>query len=174
MMRAAVARPPATPPAAVPPPSSPAVTEPDGDAVPAEPSLATGDRSAAETKEAAGPSTAAPLAPVDAPEDTATEPAESAVPPRIVIVKPAPLTRAMPRYPPAAERLGLGRTVTLRVLVGTDGRAEQVERVGPKAGLGFDRAAEEAAFASTWRAGSRDGEPTSMWVELRFEFRPDD
>ena len=88
------------------------------------------------------------------------------------IVNPKLVARATPRYPVAAQRHGRGATLTVRVLIGTDGRVEEIERVGPKAGMGFDRAAEEAALASTWEPGRRAGEPTAMWADLRFEFRP--
>jgi len=87
-------------------------------------------------------------------------------------VKPSLLARPTPRYPVAAQRQGRSAVVTIRVLIGVEGRVEEVERVGDKAGMGFDRAAEKAAFASTWRPGTRGGEPTPMWAELRFEFRP--
>ena len=72
----------------------------------------------------------------------------------------------------AARRHNRGASVTVRVLVGPDGQVQDVERVGGRAGMGFDRAAEDAARASTWVAGSRNGEPSAMWAELRFEFKP--
>ena len=92
--------------------------------------------------------------------------------PAMVLVNPRLLTRPAPRYPAAARRHNRGASVTVRVLVGPDGQVQDVERVGGRAGMGFDRAAEDAARASTWVAGSRNGEPSAMWAELRFEFKP--
>ena len=122
--------------------------------------------------------------PAPPPAEPETTPAPPAAPPAdepqvspaaataLELVNPKLLDRPMPRYPAAARRHGRGASVVVRVLVGPDGRVQQVEKVGPKAGLGFDRAAEEAARASTWLTGTRNGEPTAMWAELRFEFRP--
>ena len=88
------------------------------------------------------------------------------------IVTPELVSRPTPRYPVAAQRQRRGAKLVVRVLIGVDGRVQEVERTGPKAGLGFDRAAEQAALASIWEPGTRDGEPTPMWAELRFEFVP--
>ncbi|MFQ5350108.1 MAG: DUF4388 domain-containing protein [Thermoanaerobaculia bacterium] len=90
----------------------------------------------------------------------------------LAIVNPTLVTRPLPRYPPAARRHQRSATVRVRVLIGVDGKVQEIERIGPKAGLGFDRAAEDAAWGSVWQAGSRGGEPAALWAELRFEFRP--
>jgi TonB family protein len=64
--------------------------------------------------------------------------------------------------------------VTVRVLVDENGQVAQVEQSGPRAGLGFDRAAVEAAQESRWQAATKDDRAVKMWVDLRLEFRPED
>ena len=157
IMRAAVApptRPPATSEEQANPPSV-ATLRADAEAVPQPEPAASATR----------PSLPEAVAPDDAGE--AVEPAQA-----LVLVNPKLLTRPAPRYPAAARRHNRGASVTVRVLVGPDGEVQEVERVGGRAGMGFDRAAEDAARASTWVAGTRNGEPTAMWAELRFEFKP--
>jgi TonB family protein len=105
-------------------------------------------------------------------EQRATAPAERAEVTALVLINPRLVTRPAPRYPVAAVRHRRSATVTVRVLIGADGRVEETERIGPKAGMGFDRAAEDAALASTWQPGTRGGEPVAMWAELHFEFKP--
>ena len=156
IMRAAVARP-----APVPPPPDEPVSRPEP--MPA----ATETIVPAEVVAEKPPPPVAPATP---------EPVEAAPPerpaPSLSFVNPTLLSRPVPRYPESARRLGRGATVVVRVLVGADGRVVEVERTGAKAGMGFDRAAEMAARASTWTPGTRAGEPTEMWADLRFEFRP--
>ena len=158
MMRAAVARPaPAQPPAAEPVSLPPAPEpEPRPSAIPEETVV---------EKAVEPPGVAVAM---ESAEDARPE-----TPPlSLAFVNPQLISRAQPRYPEAARRMGRGATVTLRVLVGLDGRAVEVERTSGKAGMGFDRAAELAAKASTWKPGTRGGEPTEMWADLRYEFKP--
>jgi protein TonB len=167
MMRAAVAPPETAAPAGVGP-------------VPAEVGPASGAPTEAPTATASLPEPEPepePELPVSAtptrpPAEAATEPAPSeATTPLPRLVNPKLVSRPTPPYPTVALRYRREATIVVRVLVGPDGRVQEVERKGPKAGMGFDRAAEEAARASIWEAGTRAGEPTAMWAELRFEFK---
>jgi TonB family protein len=92
------------------------------------------------------------------------EPGPGFVPPRL-------LHRRVPRYPPLARRMTREATVTVRVLVDEFGKPRSVELAGPRAGVGFDAAALEAARQCEWVPASKDGIPASMWVRLTFEFR---
>ncbi len=76
-----------------------------------------------------------------------------------------------PPYPPALQRLNIEGAVTVRVLVGTDGRPLRIEAV---------RVDQDAFFAATrdwglknWRfkPATRDGEPFQEWrtMTVRFE-----
>ena len=75
-----------------------------------------------------------------------------------------------PEYPPGERRDGHEGRVTVRVLIGTDGRVKQVERVS---------AASDAFFAATqrralekWRfkPATRDGEPFEAWRTMSVSF----
>jgi periplasmic protein TonB len=78
---------------------------------------------------------------------------------------------AQPPYPPGMQRLNIEGAVTVRVLVGTDGRPVRIEMV---------RADQDAFFAATrdwgmknWRfkPATRDGAPFQEWrtMTVRFE-----
>jgi protein TonB len=88
------------------------------------------------------------------------------------ITPPTLLTRPKPRYPVAAMRLRKEAVVTLRLLIDPNGKVIDVERVGPEAGMGFDRAAVTAALATRWQPATEDGEPIEMWTEMRIAFKP--
>ena len=88
------------------------------------------------------------------------------------ISSPVLLSRPKPRFPAAAMRLGKEAVITLRLLVGTDGKVVDVERVGDEAGMGFDKAAINAALGTRWQPATRDGEPVEMWTEMRIAFKP--
>jgi len=89
-----------------------------------------------------------------------------------VIKAPALLRRPKPRYPAAARRLGKEAVVTLRLLIGADGKVVDVERVGTDPGMGFSKAAINAALGTKWNPATRDGEPIEMWASMRITFKP--
>jgi TonB family protein len=95
------------------------------------------------------------------------------------LVKPGPtvnppvmLTRPKPTYPQSALRLKKEAVVTLRLLINEHGRVTETERMGSKAGMGFDQAAVKAAHATTWQPATKEGVRVSMWAELKIQFRP--
>ncbi len=170
-----VAAPPASPAAKPPAPAGPPTAEP----------AATGDAPAATGPPSAPPTTpptARPEgpekeAPAEAGRAEATPPAPTAsetlvIDPGSEVVPPRMLSQPQPQYPPAARKFGKEATVRLRLLVDENGRVVDSERVGPRAGFGFDEAAERAARKTSWSPATRDGEPVSAWVELSVEFRP--
>lgn len=76
-----------------------------------------------------------------------------------------------PTYPPGMIRAELEGVVTVRVLIGTDGRVKQVEAV---------RSDQEAFLEATrrqalgkWRfiPATRDGEPVESWREMTVRFQ---
>lgn len=85
---------------------------------------------------------------------------------------PTLLTRPKPRYPAAALRMRKEAVVTLRLLIDPNGKVVDVERVGDEVGMGFDKAAINAALGTRWQPGSRDGKPVEMWTEMRLAFKP--
>ncbi|HYX24058.1 MAG TPA: TonB family protein [Thermoanaerobaculia bacterium] len=77
-----------------------------------------------------------------------------------------------PRYPPAAQRLNRAAQVDIKVLVDERGRVMDAERLGAKAGFGFDEAALEAARRASFQPASKDGVKVKMWMTLRVNFNP--
>ncbi|MDP1028052.1 energy transducer TonB [Sphingomonas sp. KR1UV-12] len=75
-----------------------------------------------------------------------------------------------PAYPPSEQRLGNVGTVTVRVLIGIDGRVKQVERVAATSDA-FFRATERQAL-SRWRfrPGTRDGVAQEAWRTMTVRF----
>ncbi len=118
----------------------------------------------AEPKAASGPEPREASAPAAA-ERVEADPGPQVAPPRL-------LSQPQPQYPPAARKFGKDATVRLRLLIDESGRVVESERLGPKAGFGFDEAAERAARKTSWSPATRDGEPVPAWVELSVEFRP--
>jgi len=85
---------------------------------------------------------------------------------------PTVVKRPQPRYPDTARRLGRTAVVELRLLIDEHGGVAEIQQTGPKAGMGFDRAAFTAAEKTTWRPAMVDDIPVKMWVDLRIEFKP--
>jgi len=117
----------------------------------------------------------APLPPITAPVSPAVAVAMAPAPTQ---PRPAPapapkvelpssdadyLQNPKPVYPALSKRLGEQGTVTVRVLIGTDGSAQQGEI---QQSSGFDRL-DQAALATVlkWRyvPGKRAGKPETMW-----------
>ena len=76
-----------------------------------------------------------------------------------------------PNYPAGEQRAGREGLVTVRILVGVDGRVKQVERVSA-ASEAFYAATERQALAKwRFRPATRDGVPVEGWrtMTVRFE-----
>jgi protein TonB len=82
-----------------------------------------------------------------------------------------PLETRPPIYPPRCLRMGIEGTVRVRVLVGEDGRPQEVT-VGKSSG---ESALDEAAMAAVrgWRfePARRDGVPVRAWAVVPIEFK---
>lgn len=75
-----------------------------------------------------------------------------------------------PAYPPAERRMGNEGRVTVRVLVGTDGRVKRVEKVSA-ANEAFFRATQEQALRRwRFRPGTRNGVPEEAWRTMTVTF----
>jgi TonB family protein len=81
-------------------------------------------------------------------------------------------SRLEPRYPAAAQRLNKAADVDIKVLVDETGRVTDAQRVGQKAGFGFDEAALEAARRAQFNPATKDGVRVKMWYTLRVKFAP--
>jgi periplasmic protein TonB len=93
------------------------------------------------------------------------------LPPVRVEAKIDPRSELQPPYPPSEERAGNEGSVTVRLLVGTDGRVKAVEKVRA-ASDAFWRVTERHALRS-WRfAPARvDGKPVESWTTITCHFR---
>ncbi|MEA2559490.1 MAG: eukaryotic-like serine/threonine-protein kinase [Acidobacteriota bacterium] len=91
--------------------------------------------------------------------------ASGATPPKLA-------SRLEPRYPAAAQRLNKAADVDIKVLVDENGRVTDSQRVGQKAGFGFDEAAIEAARRAQFNPATKDGVRVKMWYTLRVKFAP--
>jgi len=77
-----------------------------------------------------------------------------------------------PEYPPASRRAGEAGTVTLKALVGENGRCSQVEVVKSSGYPKLDEAAVKEVQRS-WRfvPGKEDGKPVAMWHTFNVVFK---
>lgn len=87
-------------------------------------------------------------------------------PPRLV-------ASATPVYPPIAHRAGVEGSVTLYVVVGIDGRVEEVEVVKADPRGIFDRAAEESVRSWRYRPAMVGGRPVRSRFSQTLQFRID-
>jgi TonB family protein len=77
-----------------------------------------------------------------------------------------------PRYPPAAKHLNRSAQVDIKVLVDERGQVLDADRIGAKAGFGFDEAAIDAARKARFQPATKDGIRVKMWPTLRVNFKP--
>lgn len=80
-----------------------------------------------------------------------------------------PITAIQPEYPPTARKARITGTVVLRVLVGVDGRVQDVQIVQGVAGL--TEAAEDAVRKWDFQPAMKDGLPVASWFEVPMDFR---
>lgn len=104
---------------------------------------------------------------------TGTEPAPQPTPAPVIVapgVDPRFARDFQPTYPPSEQRAENEGKVTVRVLIGTDGRVRQVERVSATSDA-FFRVTEQRAL-SRWRfrPGTRDGVPQEAWRTMTVTF----
>lgn len=81
-----------------------------------------------------------------------------------------------PVYPKAAADAGKGGLVMLRVLVGTDGKAQKIEFDANKSTVPVDselmKSAMEAAATWTFNPGMKDGKRAPAWVMVPVRYEP--
>ncbi|WP_299795206.1 energy transducer TonB [Ramlibacter sp.] len=71
-----------------------------------------------------------------------------------------------PDYPRASQRLHEEGTTVVRVLIGPDGRAQEVHTARSSGFVRLDKAAEQTALAWRYVPGKRGGVPEAMWVDV--------
>jgi TonB family protein len=133
------------------------------------------------------PSAAAPATEKPAPSPAPANPAPSqpAVPrpqaqvqlgdlvqPGAGVAAPKLASSLDPRYPSAAKHLNRSAQVDIKVLVDERGQVLDADRIGAKAGFGFDEAAIDAARKARFQPATKDGIRVKMWTTLRVNFKP--
>ena len=124
------------------------------------------------------PSTAAPVisVPVAPPAPAVAAPAPTPPAPAAPAIRTAAViqpgaTCAKPDYPSASRRLEEEGTVTLRFLIGTDGRVLQAEIDKTSGYVRLDEAARNALAKCQFRPGTVDGKPEQSWASIRYAWR---
>ncbi len=124
------------------------------------------------------PKTPAPPAP--APTSTAPAITQPTSPPAAAPTAPAIRTGAViqpgahcakPDYPSASRRMEEEGTVTLKFLIGTDGRVLQAEIEKSSGFTRLDEAARNALSKCQFRPGTVDGKPEQSWANIRYTWR---
>jgi protein TonB len=113
------------------------------------------------------------LPPVTAGGEVAPVPPDTGTSPTVpVVTSAARVLRAdEPPYPAAARRLGEEGVVLVRVLVGADGRAEQVELAATSGSPRLDEAALRSVRHWLFRPAASGAGPVASWTTLRVVFR---
>ena len=122
-----------------------------------------------------------PLPPVPGPTGTATGTGDGTgtaidppAPPAPVIVAPGLDPRyagdLQPDYPAAERRMGNPGKVTVRVLIGPDGRVKQVEPVSATSDAFFRATRDQALRRWRFRPGTRDGVAQAAWRTMSVTF----
>jgi protein TonB len=75
-----------------------------------------------------------------------------------------------PEYPSASRRLEESGTVTLRLLIGVDGRVTESKVESSSGFARLDEAAREALSRCRFKPGTIDGEPEPSWVSLKYRW----
>lgn len=117
-------------------------------------------------------STTAPANPVPAPAQRQQQvQVGDLVQPGPGVSAPKLVSKLDPRYPPAAQRMKRAAQVDIKVLVDEKGRVLDAERIGTKAGFGFDESALDAARRATFQPAVKEGVKVKMWTTLRVNFK---
>ena len=136
------------PPAPPPPPTAPVVTTPSPAAI-----------------------QLPPAPPVAAPALPPAPPAPAAPAVRTSAVIQAGATCAKPDYPSASRRLEEEGTVTLKFLIGIDGRVMQAEVEKTSGFQRLDEAARNALSKCQFKPGTVDGKPEQSWASIKYTWR---
>lgn len=75
-----------------------------------------------------------------------------------------------PPYPPGAMRMGEEGEVSLRILVGTDGRVKAVERIAATSDSFWEATRRQALARWRFKPATRDGVAVESWFATRVRF----
>lgn len=112
------------------------------------------------------PPTATPIPPT--PTEVVNE--GDIVEPGAGVVPPVLLHQVPPEYPPLAQRAGISGVAVAQLLVGIDGRIEDVRIITvPQTGVGFESAVETAVRKWRYRPATKNGVKVRVWVTIRIK-----
>lgn len=84
------------------------------------------------------------------------------------VVEPVLIHRVDPEYPPIAQRAGISGEVVAQLLIGIDGRVEEVRNIeASKKGVGFERATEDAVRQWRYRPATKNGVKVRVWIQIK-------
>ncbi len=121
-----------------------------------------------------------PAPPPPAPTSTAPAITQAAAPPaaapqapaiRMGAVIQAGAHCAKPDYPSASRRLEEEGTVTLKFLIGADGKVLQADVEKSSGFARLDEAARNALSKCQFRPGTVDGKPEQSWASIKYTWR---
>ena len=121
-----------------------------------------------------------PAPPPPAPTSTAPAITQTTAPPAAAPTAPAIRTGAViqpgahcakPDYPSASRRLEEEGTVTLKFLIGTDGKVLQADIEKSSGFTRLDEAARNALSKCQFRPGTVDGKPEQSWANIKYTWR---
>jgi TonB family protein len=85
--------------------------------------------------------------------------------------RPQIVDNIQPAYPPMAQRAGMEAVVWINVLIDKDGKVRDVRIVkSSDSNAGFEEAAIEAAYKTTWKPAISNGQPVAVWTTYRIIF----
>ena len=118
--------------------------------------------------------------PPPAPTSTAPAITQTATPPAAAPAAPAIRTGAViqpgahcakPDYPSASRRMEEEGTVTLKFLIGVDGKVIQADIEKTSGFTRLDEAARNALSKCQFRPGTVDGKPEQSWASIKYTWR---
>ena len=78
---------------------------------------------------------------------------------------------AKPDYPSASRRMEEEGTVTLKFLIGVDGKVRQADIEKSSGFARLDEAARNALSKCQFRPGTVDGKPEQSWANIKYTWR---
>lgn len=144
-------------------PADPRIVTPTPDVpmLPSEPTVTTTDVILPPVPFDPAPSTGTGTVTVDPPKPA----------PVLVDATPDPRAEFQPDYPASGRREGVEGTVTVRVLVGTDGRVKAIEEMKSIGDAFFAATRRQALSRWRFRPATRDGVPYESWRTMTVRFQ---
>jgi protein TonB len=84
---------------------------------------------------------------------------------------PVAVRQPRPIYPPLAMKAGMEAVIWLKILIDKEGIVRDVMVIkSSEKEAGFEEAATDAAYKSSWKPAIANGQPVAVWVTYKVEF----